>query len=176
MPANQTTRCVCGTASSFFAGEPRSYGRTGRCGVSVGPRDRSSPVGARLAGELDAAVCQSDRVIVLRGRASLLRANRTLRCVCRAASSFFACRSQARRRTGRRGVSVRPRHRSSRVGARLAGEPDAAVYLSYRVIVLRGQASLLRANRTLRCVCGTASSFFAGEPRSYGRTGRCGVA
>ncbi len=67
-------------------------------------------------------------------------ANQTPRCICCTALSFFA------------------------VGARLAGEPDAAVYLLYRVIVLRGQASLLQANRALGCICCTALSFFADMP------------
>ncbi|VVO82112.1 hypothetical protein PS874_01732 [Pseudomonas fluorescens] len=108
-------------------------------------------VGARLAGEPGAAVYLLHRVIVLR------------------------CRSQACRRTGRRGVSIAPRYRFSRASLAPTGEPGAAVYLSHRVIVFRGQASLLQANRALGCICRTALSFFAGKPRSYRRTGRWGA-
>ncbi len=167
MPANQTLWCICRTASSFFAGKPRSYGRTGRHGESVKPRYRSSLVGARLAGEPDTTVRLSNRVIVLRGQTSLLRANRVPRCICHTALSFFAGEPRSYGRTRRSGVSVKPHHRSSRASLAPTGEPGAAMYLSHRVIVLRGQASLLRANRAPRCICHTALSFFAGEPRSY---------
>ena len=53
-------------------------------------------------------------------------ANQAPRFICRTALSF-----------GHRGLSIAPRYRSSPVGARLAGEPDTAVYLLHRVIVLR---------------------------------------
>ncbi|VVO65811.1 hypothetical protein PS850_01058 [Pseudomonas fluorescens] len=170
MPANQALRFICCTALSFFACR-----RTGHRGVSVAPRYRSSPVGARLAGEPGTAVFLLHRVIVFRGQASLLQANRAPRFICCTALSFFAGKPRSYRRTGRRGLSVAPRYRFSPVGARLAGEPGTAVYLSHRVIVLRGQASLLQANRAPRFFCRTALSFFAGKPRSYRRTGHCGL-
>ncbi|VVP04561.1 hypothetical protein PS862_03027 [Pseudomonas fluorescens] len=152
MPANQALRCTCCTALPFFAGKPRSYRRTKRCGVPVAPRYRSSRASLAPTGEPSAAVYLLHRVIVLRGQASLLQANRAPRCLCHTASSFFACRSQACRRT------------------------SAAVYLLHRVIVLRGQASLLQANRAPRCLCHTASSFFACRSQACRRTKRCGVA
>jgi hypothetical protein len=73
-------------------------------------------VGARLAGELDTAVHLSYRVIDLRVVGARLAGE-----------------------PGRCGVSVKPRHRSSRASLAPTGEPDAVVYLSNRVIVLRGQ-------------------------------------
>ncbi|VVP35175.1 hypothetical protein PS903_04476 [Pseudomonas fluorescens] len=166
MPANQALRCICCTASSFFACRSEACPRTGHRGVSVAPRHRSSPVGARLAREQGTAVYLLYRVIVLRRQAWLLQ--RTRHC----------------------GVSVVPRYRSSPVGARLAREQGTAVYLLYCVIVLRRQAWLLQrtrrrgvsvvpryrsspaslaptANKALRCICCTASSFFAGKLGSY---------
>ncbi len=175
MPANRAPRCICCTALSFFACRSQACRRTGRRGVSVVPRYRSSRASLAPTGEPGAAVYLLYRVIVLRGQASLLQANRAPRCICCTALSFFACRSQACRRTGRRGVSVAPRYRSSRASLAPTGEPGAAVYLLYRVIVLRGQASLLQANRAPRCICCTALSFFACRSQACRRTRRRGV-
>ena len=74
-------------------------------------------------------------------------AKRALGRICRTALSIFA------------------------VGARLAGEPGAGVYLLHRVIVFRGQASLLQANRAPGCICCTALSFFAVGARLAGEPG-----
>jgi alkylated DNA nucleotide flippase Atl1 len=57
LPANRTPRSSRHTASSFFAGKPRSN------------RDRISPVGAVLARDADASVLPTHRIIVHREQA-----------------------------------------------------------------------------------------------------------
>ncbi|VVP35088.1 hypothetical protein PS903_04471 [Pseudomonas fluorescens] len=175
MPANRATRFICCTALSFFACRSQACRRTGQRGLSVVPRYRSSQASLAPTGEPGNAVYLLHRVIVLRGQASLLQANRPPRFICCTALSFFAGKPRSYRRTGQRGLSVAPRHRSSRASLAPTGEPATAVYLLYRVIVLRRQASLLQANRATRFICCTASSFFAGKPRSYRRTGQRGL-
>ncbi len=68
MPANQVPRCIWSTALSFFAGKPRSYGRTRRRGASGVPRYRSSRASLAPTGEPGAAVHLVYRIIVLRGQ------------------------------------------------------------------------------------------------------------
>jgi hypothetical protein len=68
--------------------------------------------------------------------------------------------------TGEPSTAINQSHRIialRAVGARLAREQSTAAYLPLRVIVLRGRASLLRANNPPRFTCPTASSFFTGE-------------
>jgi hypothetical protein len=76
-----------------------------------------------------------------------LPANRAPRCICCTALSFFAGKPGSYRRTWRRGVSVLPRYRSSPASLAPTGEHGAAVYLFYRVSVLRRQAWLLHTKK-----------------------------
>ncbi len=152
MPANQTPRCVCQTALSFFACRSQACRRTRHRGVSVDPRYRFSRASLAPTGEPGTAVCLSDRVIVLRGQASLLRANQALRCVCQTALSFFAGKPRSYGRTRHWSVSVRPRYRSSRASLAPTGEPGAAVCLLIRVIVF-SRASLAPTGEAGAAVC-----------------------
>jgi len=136
LPANQALRCVRQTTSSFFASKLGSH--------------RDCSVSGR-------------RRIALRGQASLQRGS-DFQCGSGACPRWRLTRISGQSRPALSRASLAPTYLLS-VGARLARESGAAVCQADRVIVLREQARLPQGSRGFSW---TASSFFAGKPRSNG--------
>jgi len=135
LPANQALRCVRQTASSFFASKLGSHRDRG---VSVGPRHRSSRASSAPTG---IAGFQLDRVIVLRGQASLQRGS-DFQCWSGACPRWRLTRISGQSRPALSRASLAPTYLLS-VGVRLARESGAAVRQADHVIVLREQVRFL---------------------------------